>query len=425
MSHFGLSLIARTNNGVEKIPRIVVKPRRRLKPDRMDWRVTLDADRSVSGTGAHDTDVSYLFPRPVWLALLKKRANPFLRVARHRVKAHDFLGVVIGARLVEIDLRIERLLADRDGERTRFHDSQRKLTGFLHQIGIRNDAINQAPLRRGARIDWIAREQHLHGALAADRARQRDHRSRAEQSDAHARGRKARALTCEHQVAGRRELASGGGRDRMNARDDRLRNRLHRLHQLGAELEFMTIEGEVAPLQLFEIVTCAECWPRAGNDHRSRVVLRADFAQHRDHFRHHRGGQRIALLRPIHGDSDQANFTLDNQIADAHRPYLRLLSRSFAQPTRDASTPLLAARPPAARSGCACRARAEGSELQSRVTRSAADRVSLRRLLRSSTLPDTAATNPDRAPVPGTVGFRLSRAPERARQSASGRDSAS
>jgi hypothetical protein len=64
-----------------------------------------------------------LCPGPIWWTLLKKRANPFLRVTRHRVKAHDFLGVVIGARLVEVDLGVECLLADRDGERTRFHDS--------------------------------------------------------------------------------------------------------------------------------------------------------------------------------------------------------------------------------------------------------------------------------------------------------------
>ena len=59
---------------------------------------------------AHST--RRLFAAPHWLALVEKRADPLLRVGRHRVLTHYFFRVVIGFGLIEVDLRIEGLLAD-------------------------------------------------------------------------------------------------------------------------------------------------------------------------------------------------------------------------------------------------------------------------------------------------------------------------
>ena len=49
---------------------------------------------------------------PVRLALFQERADPFLRVGELAGRSHDLEGVGVRLRLIEIDLRIERLLTD-------------------------------------------------------------------------------------------------------------------------------------------------------------------------------------------------------------------------------------------------------------------------------------------------------------------------
>jgi hypothetical protein len=53
---------------------------------------------------------------------LQERTDAFLRVRRRRVQRHHRLGQVVCAMLVELDLLVERLLADAHGERAGARD---------------------------------------------------------------------------------------------------------------------------------------------------------------------------------------------------------------------------------------------------------------------------------------------------------------
>src|SRR5271157_652503 len=74
---------------------------------------------------------SFLFACPARLPLFQESGNPFLSVRGQSVHAHYLFGVGISLRLVEIDLGVERLLAERDGQRTGFGHARRQLAGLL------------------------------------------------------------------------------------------------------------------------------------------------------------------------------------------------------------------------------------------------------------------------------------------------------
>ena len=63
---------------------------------------------------------------PGRVALLEERADALLRVGGEHVHRHHGLREVVGARLVEVDLGVEGLLADPDGEAARARRSRRR-----------------------------------------------------------------------------------------------------------------------------------------------------------------------------------------------------------------------------------------------------------------------------------------------------------
>ena len=79
----------------------------------------------------------------------------------------------------------------------------------VERVG-RDDAVDEAPLERGGGVDRAAGEQHVERALAADRARQRDHRRGAEQPDLDAGGGEAGAA--RRRPRGRRRRRAGSRR---------------------------------------------------------------------------------------------------------------------------------------------------------------------------------------------------------------------
>ena len=97
--------------------------------------------------------------------------------------------------------------------------------------------VDEAPVGRRLRVDQVAGEQHLQRALAPHVARDLDHRRRAEEADAHARGGEARVVGGDGEIAGRHELAAGGGRDAVHLGDNGLRQAVDRHHQLAAGVE--------------------------------------------------------------------------------------------------------------------------------------------------------------------------------------------
>src|ERR1035437_792228 len=76
-----------------------------------------------------------LLAAPAWGALAEKRCRAFLRVGGEGVHRHHFLGVGVGFRLIEIDLRVEGLLADGDHHRTGRGHLFREAAGGRLQFG--------------------------------------------------------------------------------------------------------------------------------------------------------------------------------------------------------------------------------------------------------------------------------------------------
>ena len=77
---------------------------------------------------------------------------------------------LVGAALVEVDLLVERALADRDRVRARARDRRDELGDRLVELLRGDDAVDQAPLERGLRVDRLAGQQQLERVLAADGA---------------------------------------------------------------------------------------------------------------------------------------------------------------------------------------------------------------------------------------------------------------
>src|SRR5208283_227909 len=120
---------------------------------------------------------------PDWFALFQECADALLRVHCHRVLAHYFFRVIVCLRSIEIDLIVERPLADPDYERAGLDDLNRQRERLRDQLRVRHHPVHESPLGRGVRSDRLSRQQHFHRMLSSDRARQRHHRRRAEKSN--------------------------------------------------------------------------------------------------------------------------------------------------------------------------------------------------------------------------------------------------
>src|ERR1035441_10685807 len=171
---------------------------------------------------------------PHRIALVQECANTLLRISRRQVVRHYLGGVRISVRERQFSLTIERLFADREYQRRLGNDSRGKRGGPIRQRGRRCRLVDQSDTNRGFRIDQLAGQQHAHGGLAADIARQGDHGGRAKEPDVDSRRRKASILGGQGKIAGCNQLATGRGRNAMYLSDDRLRQTQDRQHDFGA-----------------------------------------------------------------------------------------------------------------------------------------------------------------------------------------------
>ena len=221
--------------------------------------------------------------------------------------------------LVELDLRVVGLLADPHGERARACDGVDELRDRGIELRGRDRAVDQPPVDGGRRVDRLPGEQHLQRALAADRARERDHRRRAEQTNLHAGRGEARLVGGDRQVACGDELAAGGGGDPADLGDHGLGHAVDGLHELAAGVEQPLVEAHVAPDHLGEVVARRERRPRALDDDRAHARIGAGGAQHADQLLHELEAQRIALLGPVERDPRRDSFLTDEQLAQVCR----------------------------------------------------------------------------------------------------------
>src|SRR5215471_9205848 len=117
---------------------------------------------------------------PVRFALLQERAHPFLRVGDLAGRGHDLDGVGIRLRLVEIDLGIERLLADPLALGGTARGALEEIVDRVVELSGGHDPVDQAPVERRARVDDVPGQGQLYGALAAHVPGDRHHGRMAE-----------------------------------------------------------------------------------------------------------------------------------------------------------------------------------------------------------------------------------------------------
>ena len=165
---------------------------------------------------------------------------------------------------------------------------------------MRNDAVDQPDTKRLFRRDHVAGQQHFHRRLAADGTAQRHHRRRAEQADIDARRRETGLIRCDGEVAGRHQLAAGGGGDAVHLGDHRLGQAGDRQHQPRAlaEQPFVGIAARIGA-HLFQIVAGAEGRAVAGDDHHLDAAVVGQLLKLFVQARHQRRREGVAAGRPV------------------------------------------------------------------------------------------------------------------------------
>ena len=166
-----------------------------------------------------------------------------------------------------------------------------------------------------ARVDRLAGQQHLHDALARDVAADADGRRGAEDADVDAGQREGRVVGGDGEVAHRDELAAGGRRDAVDARDDGLGEAREREHQAAAVLEEASLPGGVAGVRahLLEVVAGAEAAALRGEDDDAGVGIGGDLVHARLERREHGRGERVEAVAAVEREADDAvlNFLED------------------------------------------------------------------------------------------------------------------
>src|SRR5580698_1601503 len=109
------------------------------------WRATAKWDEPVSLSFTKSND-GCLLSAPARDAFFEKRGDSLLGIVCQGVHRHHFPCVSIRFGLIEIDLRVVRLLAERDREAARLGDLASQFAGRSFQFGGRHHAIQQPPL---------------------------------------------------------------------------------------------------------------------------------------------------------------------------------------------------------------------------------------------------------------------------------------
>jgi hypothetical protein len=254
---------------------------------------------------------------PVRLALFQERPYSFLGVGELTGRGHDLDGVGVRLGLIEVELGVERLLADPLAV-------GRAARGPLEQVADRfieasggHHPIDQAPVERRVRVDDVSGQGQLHGALAAHVPGYRHHGGVAEPAALAARRREAGVFARHRQVGGGDELAACRGREPVHPGHHRLRYLLHHGHQLGARLQQRADPGQVGACDIGEVMPGAEYRAVAGQ-HDAEYVAAAEVAEGSDQLAHVRQGQRIPALRPVHRDGGEITRTLDEDVLELH-----------------------------------------------------------------------------------------------------------
>src|SRR5664279_1993525 len=240
-------------------------------------------------------------------------ASPHARPAAG-CRGHHLDGVGVRLRLVEVYLRVERLLANALALRlAQRYALKEVLCGGIELLGG-HYPVGQSPVERGSRVDYIARKGHFRCPFPADVPGDRHHRGMEEPATSAAGSGETGVLACHCEVGGCDQLAAGRGGEPMHTRHHRLGHLLDECHQFGAGDKQRTNRRQVG---IGEIVPGAEHRADARKDYAQGVTL-PDVAEGRDQLAHVLQRQGVAPLRPVHRDGGKFARPLDQDVLESH-----------------------------------------------------------------------------------------------------------
>ena len=201
---------------------------------------------------------------PFGLAFLQERVHALDGIRQLACRGHDLDGVRVRLGLVEIHLRIKRLLAERLALRAAPGDPFDQIRNGAVELRVGHDPVDQPPLGCGGRVDGIARKCHLHGPLPPDSAGDCHRRCVAEPSALAAGQCKPRGLCCHREVGTGDQLAARRSGQRVHSRDDGLRDLLEERHKPGARHQQLAHRSMIMVHDVGEVMPGGEHRPVGG-----------------------------------------------------------------------------------------------------------------------------------------------------------------
>ena len=166
--------------------------------------------------------------------------------------------------------------------------------GGVFELVVVDDVGDETEVQGLIGGEEISGQQHPHRRLRRHRTRQRHHRRRAEQADPHPGRRESRRGGRNREIAAGHELASGGRGHPLNLGDDRLRDPLDQLHELGADGEELLLVVRIGPADLLEVVAGTEHVTGRAEDHRAHIGVPPHLGEGVDERAHDVTGQGVA-----------------------------------------------------------------------------------------------------------------------------------
>src|SRR5260370_9840613 len=170
-------------------------------------------------------DGNDLPPHPFRRAFFGKRLRPLDVVLRRDHRLHRRIVALLGDRLIQRDRKalLDGLLGGADRHRAVLADRFRPAFGRRQGFTLRYHLIDETELMAFARADVTRGEDHAHGALEPDLARQPVQSAGQRRKAAAPLGqREGRILRGDDEIAGHLDLETAAHRDAVDGGDDRL-----------------------------------------------------------------------------------------------------------------------------------------------------------------------------------------------------------
>ena len=224
----------------------------------------------------------------------QERIDALLRIGGDRVLRHHLRHPLIGLGQGQLTLFVERRLAYGNCSRRGGRDRARQLQGRGLELLVGHEVGDETEAEGILGGEELTGQQHPHRRLRRHRAGEGDHRRRAEQADLHP-GSGEPCRTGRHrEIASGHQLTTSRRGHPLNLGDDRLRDRLNGLHQLGTGGEGRLLGLEIRTADLLEVMTGTEHVPRGPQDHCAHIGPPPHLGEGVAELCHHGPRQRIA-----------------------------------------------------------------------------------------------------------------------------------